>query len=224
MPGTSARRPFLPVLLVLTAILLAGCSRPPELIGVANPSVAVDAVPDVTRHRIFIASTRTPSAEPGVFLSTGRAAELGLASVEVTIPPTHVIGQIERPRRLPPDPRTEFTVVDPVVHGGDADMISALNRELASRPRGERKLLLFVHGYNNTASDAVLRLAQFVEDTGFQGVPTLLTWASAASTPRYVHDSTARSSPGARSRRWPTSWPGPGQRVRTSSPTRWAPC
>jgi len=44
-----------------------------------------------------------------------------------------VIGQIERPKRRPPDPRTEFTVVDPVVCGGDADMISALNRALVAR-------------------------------------------------------------------------------------------
>jgi esterase/lipase superfamily enzyme len=34
----------------------------------------------------------------------------------------------------------------------------------------------------------VLRLGQFVEDTGFKGVPVLFTWASAASLPRYVYD------------------------------------
>jgi esterase/lipase superfamily enzyme len=53
---------------------------------------------------------------------------------------------------------------------------------------GQRRLLLFVHGYNNTASDAILRMAQFVEDTGFDGVPVLFTWASAASASRYVYD------------------------------------
>ncbi|MBL4558392.1 MAG: alpha/beta hydrolase [Rhodobacteraceae bacterium] len=45
-----------------------------------------------------------------------------------------------------------------------------------------------MHGYNNTTSDALLRMAQFVEDSGFQGVPVLFSWASAASLTRYVYD------------------------------------
>ena len=49
-------------------------------------------------------------------------------------------------------------------------------------------MLLFVHGYNNTMTDSVLRIAQFVEDTGFTGVPVLFSWASAARTTHYVYD------------------------------------
>ncbi|MFB9233925.1 alpha/beta hydrolase, partial [Pseudohalocynthiibacter aestuariivivens] len=91
-------------------------------------------------------------------------------------------------KRLPPDPRTEFAVVDPVIYRSDAPFISEINRELATRPPGQRKVLIFVHGYNTTTSDAILRLTQFVEDTDYQGVPVLFTWASAARTPRYVYD------------------------------------
>ena len=104
------------------------------------------------------------------------------------MPPTHVPGQAERPRRLPPDPRTEFAVIDPTVYRSDEAFIAAIDRELATRPRGQRNLLLFIHGYNNTTSDAILRLTQFVEDTGYQGVPVLFTWASAARATRYVYD------------------------------------
>lgn len=177
-----------PVLLALIAALLAGCARPPDLIGIENPAFPVEAVPDLTRHQIFIATTREASEVTGAFFSAGRAPELGLASVVVTIPPTHEIAALERPTRLPPDPRTEFTVVDPVVYSTDAAFVSEVRRELARRPAGQRRLLLFVHGYNNTASDAILRMAQFVEDTGFEGVPVLFTWASAAKTQRYVYD------------------------------------
>lgn len=176
------------VFLVLASMLLIGCNRPPELIGIDNAAIPASTAPDVSRHRIFIVTTRGASREPGAFLSANRAQALGLASVEVTVPPVHATGQLERPKRLPPDPRTEFAVVDPLLYGNDAAMIAAINRELAARPKGQRDLLLFVHGYNNTASDALLRLAQFVEDTGFQGVPILFTWASAASTSRYVYD------------------------------------
>lgn len=181
-----------PLALCLGALLLlsslAGCSRPPELVGIDNPAMPARSVANLRSHRIFITTTREASEVVGAFFSGERSPELGLASVDVTIPPVHVVGQLERPKRLPPDPRKEFTVVNPVIYANDATFIDQVNRELEKRPPGERELLLFVHGYNNTTSDAILRLAQFVEDTKFQGVPVLFSWASAARTPRYVYD------------------------------------
>lgn len=178
----------LPVVLALIAALLAACTRPPDLIGIDNPDVPAESVPDLTRHQIFIATTRQASEVTSTFFSSGRAPDVGLASVVVTVPPNHVVAELERPTRLPPDPRTEFTVVDPVVYGADTAFIAEVRRELARRPVGQRRLLLFVHGYNTTASDAILRLAQFVEDSGFEGVPVLFTWASAGRLSRYVYD------------------------------------
>ena len=55
-------------------------------------------------------------------------------------------------------------------------------------PRGRRDGLLWIHGYNTTLTDAVLRLAQFVEDSGYQGVPILYSWASHGSLTGYVYD------------------------------------
>lgn len=176
------------VAMSLVATLAAGCNRPPEIIGLDNPAVPFAAVPDIKRHNVFVIATRQASDMPGAFLSADRAAELGLASLTVTIPPTHVVGQVERPKRLPPDPRTDFTVVEPALYATDTAFVAAINRELAQRPAGDRRLLIFAHGYNNTATDGVLRLAQFVEDSSFVGVPVLFTWASAARTPRYVYD------------------------------------
>lgn len=184
LPGASR----LPYALMLAATLLAGCSRPPELIGVDNPELPSASVPELHRHKVFIATTRQATEVVGTFFSAQRAPELGLASVVSTVPPTHKVGEVERPKELPPDPRTEFTIVEPVVYRTDDAFVAELNRELARRPPGQRRLLLFVHGYNNTASDAILRLTQFVEDTSYQGVPVLMTWASAASTVRYVYD------------------------------------
>jgi esterase/lipase superfamily enzyme len=178
----------LPVVLALIAALLSACTRPPDLIGIDNPDVPAESVPDLTRHQIFIATTRQASEVTSTFFSSGRAPDVGLASVVVTVPPNHVVAELERPTRLPPDPRTEFTVVDPVVYGADTAFIAEVRRELARRPVGQRRLLLFVHGYNTTASDAILRLAQFVEDSGFEGVPVLFTWASAGRLSRYVYD------------------------------------
>lgn len=178
----------LPLIISLLASALIGCSRPPPLVGIDNPEVPAESLADVSRHKLFILTTREESELTGVFYSSERAPELGTASVDVTIPPNHVVGSLERPKRLPPDPRTEFAVVDPVVYRDDASFASEVNLELARRPPGKRSILLFVHGYNNSTSDAILRLAQFVKDTQFQGVPVLLTWASANRTSRYVYD------------------------------------
>lgn len=182
------RLTFAGPLLVAAALIIAGCSRPPELVGVDNPEYPAESQPDVSRHRLFIITTREASEVVGAFFSAERAPELGLASVDVTIPPNHQVGEVERPKQLPPDPRKEFAAVDPAIYRNDAAFVSELNAELMKRPRGSRRILLFVHGYNTTTSDAILHLAQFVEDTGFTGVPVLFTWASAAKTPRYVYD------------------------------------
>ena len=76
----------------------------------------------------------------------------------------------------------------PIVFRSEQSFINEVNRELAKRPPGQRTVLVFIHGYNTSTSDAVLRLGQFVEDSGFTGVPVLFTWASAAQVPRYVYD------------------------------------
>lgn len=173
---------------LVLALGLSGCTRPPELIGIENARTPTETVDGITRHRIFITATRTPSDAPGAFLSSDRSQELGLGSVDVTIPPTHRLAQLERPRQLPPDPNRHFTAVHPVRYATESAFVAAIDRELATRPPEDRTVLLFVHGFNNTPTDALLRLGQFVEDSGFKGVPVLLTWASAARTLRYVYD------------------------------------
>ena len=183
------KHPFVTILMWLClATLLAACSRPPELVGIENPDFKVDEQDGLKRQKIFMATTREATDVAGAFYSGDRAPELGLASVDVTIPPTHLPGQLNRPRRLPPDPSTEFTIVDPMVYSSDASFVSALNKELNARAPSERTILFFVHGYNNTTTDALLRLAQFVEDSDFNGVPVLMSWASAAATTGYVYD------------------------------------
>lgn len=176
--------------LLVTAVfvILAACTRAPDLIGIDNPVTPVSSVQDAKLRKVFIATTRQETEAVGAFFSELRTPDLGLASVQVSIPPTHVVGNLERPKRLPPDPRTEFAVIEPTVYDNDNAFIAAVNKELANYPKGHRDILFFIHGYNNTTSDAVLRLAQFAEDTGFEGVPVLFDWASAASLTRYVYD------------------------------------
>lgn len=167
---------------------LLSCGRAPDIVGVSDPAVGPETVAGLTQHRLYMITTREASVVPGEFFSAGRAANLALASVDVTIPPGHVAGELERPTELPPDPMTEFTVVNPAIYANEDAYVRALDSALAALPVQDRRILLFIHGYNNTTSDAILRFAQFVEDSDFRGLPVLFTWASAARAPRYVYD------------------------------------
>ncbi len=174
---------FSPILL-----LLFGCTAAPDLVGIDNPARPVLADQSTSKQKVFIITTREASDVSGVFYGAERAPDLGFASVVVSVPPTHVSGQLERPKRLPPNPDTEFAVVEPTVYGSDSAFVSRINQELAKRPAKDRSVLFYVHGYNTSVSDAVLRLGQFVEDTEFNGVPVLFSWASANQVTRYVYD------------------------------------
>ncbi|MGK0261086.1 MAG: esterase/lipase superfamily enzyme [Candidatus Azotimanducaceae bacterium] len=173
---------------ILVAALLSSCSRAPDLVGIDNSETPVESVGEATRQKIFITTTRQATEAVGAFYSGQRTPELGLASVVVSIPPNHLPGELERAKRMPPDPRTEFAVIEPTVYQSDNAFIRSVNAALAELPPNDRDILFFVHGYNNTISDSILRLAQFVEDTDYKGVPVLFSWASAAQPAKYVYD------------------------------------
>lgn len=133
-------------------------------------------------------TTRQLSSDAALLYSGERSGNLDFARVTVTLPPNHQAGELERPRRLPPDPNTEMTVIDPVRFAGKQEIIADINRAFREGAGKDGSALVFVHGYNTTFTDAALRLAQFVEDSGFDGVPVLFTWASAGKLLDYVYD------------------------------------
>jgi esterase/lipase superfamily enzyme len=51
-----------------------------------------------------------------------------------------------------------------------------------------RSVLVFVHGYNVSFEDALVRVAQLTADLDFDGVPVLFTWPSQGSLSGYVRD------------------------------------
>ncbi len=177
------------VALLFASLLVSGCGRAPDaIIGVDNPGIKAETVAGAKKHDIFIATTRALDPKPEIFYSGERGEDIGLARVTVFVPPNHVPGSIERPRNLPPDPRKEFTVLNPVSYSQDAEFLAGLRAELATRRKGERTILVFVHGFNTTLPSAALRIAQFVEDTGYAGVPVLFSWASRGKVFDYVYD------------------------------------
>lgn len=187
--GGGAGHRLVAVAAAFALVALAGCARAPDaIIGIDNPRVPAASVAGAIPHDIFFATTRAPDEDRAVMYSGERGESVGFARVTVSIPPTHKSGEIERAKRLPPDPRTAFAVLDPARFADGRDFIAAIDRALAARPAPDRTVLVFVHGYNTTLAAALLRTTQFVQDTGYRGVPVLFTWASRGRTVDYVYD------------------------------------
>lgn len=163
-------------------VLLAACGAPAPLVELTKP-----AVNGLKTHDIFIATTRARDEDPSVLFSGERSDDLTFARVTVSVPPSHKIGQLEKPQGQS-NPRQHFTIFGPQEYNSEESFIRAIDGELREIPRGERNVLIFVHGYNTSFTNAVLQTAQFVEDSGFQGTAVLFTWASRGKTFDYVYD------------------------------------
>lgn len=181
--GWFAKSIFLP----LIVLLAAGCSPTPNLVGIET-TVPIETVPDLNNHKIFIATSRAPSSKPNELFSGERGDALRFASVDVSIPRNRQAGSVDAPARAPADPTRHFVIKEPIRFDEQKDFLNNLTAYLKTLPAKQRDLLVYVHGYNTNTTEAILQIAQFVEDTGYQGVPVLFTWASSANTLKYVYD------------------------------------
>ena len=134
----------------------------------------------------MVATTRAPTAEPGVLFSGERSDQLSLTEIVVSIPPekNRQVGQVQWPKKLPANPERDFSTVSVTPLNEGNDVQSWLKGNL---PKG-RRVLIFVHGFNNRYEDAVYRFAQIVHDSGTDVAPVIFTWPSRASIFDYNYD------------------------------------
>lgn len=169
---------------VSAAMLCASCASRPES-GYLTPVAA--SAEGARDHTLLIASTRSHDPRPGT-LYNGHRASLSYASVTVSVPAGHVAGAIEWPTTAPGNPQTDFVVRREELIDDDAGFLRQLNAQLAAQPPGNRKVLLFVHGYNTMFAEALYRFTQVVQDSRSPAAPVLFTWASRGQLAQYVYD------------------------------------
>jgi esterase/lipase superfamily enzyme len=170
--------------LVLPLILLAvaGCGH---AVGVLVP--VADTVPGTSKVDMLVVTTRKPSENPGLLYSGRRDAGFSVDEIVVSIPPDSArkAGEVQWPRRLPPDPAKEFATVGVTPLKPDKASGKAwLHRNLPK----SRSVLVFVHGFNNQYEDAVYRFAQIKHDSDADAAPILFTWPSAGRLFDYNYD------------------------------------
>ncbi|MGR7995381.1 alpha/beta hydrolase [Xanthobacter sp. ZOL 2024] len=169
-------------LLAASVISLLACACAPRE-GVLVPVEVGEPVAGGAQVDMLVATTRAPSAAPGVVFSGERGDGLAFTNMVVSIPPNRPVGSIQWPQQVPPNPTREFAVteVDPLTRAG-------VRNWYLSQPKAKRRVLVFVHGFNTRFDAAVFRFAQFVHDTDTNLVPVLFSWPSRGQVTSYVYD------------------------------------
>ncbi len=179
------RHTLLVGLVLVVGASLAGCaSRPEAGFLMPTPVAAVGA----TDHTILIATTRARDARPNTLYDGERSSALDYAIATISVPPTHVHGQIEWPSQPPGDPAHDFVTRQAGYLNGSAGFDQEVRQRLAKRPKGHHDVVLFVHGYNTLFAEGLYRFVQLMQDANGESVPVLFTWASRGALSQYVYD------------------------------------
>jgi|AVFP01.1.fsa_nt_gi esterase/lipase superfamily enzyme len=169
-------------LVFLLGLAVAACS-PRGYVSMGSESAALAAGGSL--QTIFVATDRVFDQSAEIY-GNDRIEDAGFARFTVSIPPERAAGSIEWPRGQP-DFQTEFVTVE-AAKLPEPNFFRALDAQLAQLPRGEREIVLFIHGFNTNYPEAFYRQAQMMHDFGVRGVGVTYAWASAGSAFGYVHD------------------------------------
>jgi esterase/lipase superfamily enzyme len=159
--------------------------------GAAAPSAVPAAAIEVTTY-FATNRKRTAASETVKFYGSDFQPTYEYGRALVTIPRTHVPGNLEMPSlwkmELDSDANKHFVLKAVIPLGADS-----ARTEMAKRLAGmsSRSLLLFVHGYDTTFAEAALRTAQLAHDLEFPGLAFFYSWPSAGSALRYWRDEEA---------------------------------
>lgn len=168
--------------LLAVLIVVSGCAS--RIDGVLIP--ISESVPGASKVDLLVATTRKPSDNPALLYSGERDQSINLTEIVVSIPPdkNRKIGEVQWPKKMPPNPLKEFATVE----------VKAINTETGAKkwldhslPKS-RRVMVFVHGFNNTFEDSVYRFAQIVHDSGAEVAPVIFTWPSRGSVFDYNYD------------------------------------
>jgi esterase/lipase superfamily enzyme len=107
---------------------------------------------------------------------------------KVSIPPHHVIGELETPRLYMlefHDDTTKHIVITKTRKQNRQSFFQSINNAAGS---STGHALLFVHGYNTDFKEATKRTAQLVYDLQFKGQALMFSWPSHGSISHYTVD------------------------------------
>jgi len=170
---------FLRVLIITSLSFVVACT----------PRGAITLFPDAAHvgqvRQVFVGSTRGTN-DNGRF-NNKRTANVTFHRYAISVPPMHEVGEIEWPKRNP-DPTKNFLTTSIDHYPSSPKFVADLAKSLRNRPKGQREVVLFVHGFNNTFAEGMYRLAQLSNDMGLPNPTVHYSWPSAANPLGYGYD------------------------------------
>lgn len=164
---------------LLVALTLAACAPRARL---------VMAPAEVTRgetQTVFVSSSR--KALSVLNLTEKRSSGLVYMRYDISVPPKRALGEISWPTGTV-DPETQFIVTRADDLGGTKGFRAGLAGALRAKAPDDREVIIYVHGFNNTFADGVLRITQMAHDFKMPGVAVHYSWPSAGHPLAYAYD------------------------------------
>lgn len=172
--------PHMPRAFILSVFLLLGACANRTIVPYGD-------VPAGTGTQVEILTVTNRGENEFKRLSSVRGSQNLYIKNRVSIPPRHKPGAIEVSHTLP-DPSRHFVMAQEERLADGAAFARELKAQLAKQPKGQREILLYVHGYNNSYVDGLFRIAQLKNDLRLPGVMVHYSWPSAANPLGYSHD------------------------------------
>lgn len=164
---------------LLVFLTLSACGPRGEI------TIAPEAAAVGTVREIYLATSRGIEALPQRFGSD--RASLSFARYEISVPPDRKEGSIKYATGKKIDPLRQMLTVDEDIYRGEADFRTALGVSLR-RSASDRRVIVFVHGFNNTYAEGLYRAAQMAHDLNVTSTVVHFSWPSSANALGYVHD------------------------------------
>jgi len=143
-----------------------------------TPAVLWNATNRLVRVFYITDRRQNPSAGPNARFG-GRRGTVSYGFCEISVPPSHEIGVLERPSvfklQIGENPAKHIAIAC-VTPASWSDLVANLDKELSHTEK--KQCLLFVHGYNVSFEDAARRTGQLKCDLGFAGPTGFFSWPS----------------------------------------------
>jgi len=168
------------ILGVFISLCLTACADREQLV------LKPEAVHIGTPHQIFVATNRQPKSGAHGY-SRSRSFDVAYQKATVVVPKDHMRGQLSIKHKKP-DPQSHFSIAALQDLESGAGFENALTRHTKGRSPDDRRAMVFVHGFNNSYSEALYRQAQMLHDADTFDVQVNFAWPSAATVVGYGHD------------------------------------
>ena len=157
-----------------------------------------DPLDDGRAIAVLYATDRNAVNVPGRTVGFGsqQADRLAYGSAVVTVPAAHKATGLEAPSKkekstagseLYQDIALHMTISSPTAWDEER-FVAGVRRAVTAGSRFRGQALVYIHGYNVSFDNALMRMGQITADTGFDGAALVYSWASNGALESYLSD------------------------------------